>query len=161
MESLNLSQKQLSKLENSLSKCTDVRIFKRTLGLLEVARGKPISQVASLLGVDRRSVYNWIKVYKSSPTLKSISDAPRSGRPSLWTQDIVRCLEAALMNRPDDYGYRAMGWTTSLLREHIVAYKGIKIADDTIREKLHELGYVWKRPRYVLLPDPDHDKKNA
>ena len=31
----------------------------------------------------------------------------------------------------------------------------------TIRRELQQGGYVWKRPRYVLMPDPDREKKNV
>ena len=30
-----------------------------------------------------------------------------------------------------------------------------------IRRQLHDLGYVWKRPRYVLDPDSERDKKTT
>lgn len=33
------------------------------------------------------------------------------------------------------------------------------MSDVTIRRGLDQLGYVWKRPRYVLAPDPEREKK--
>jgi len=36
---------------------------------------------------------------------------------------------------------------------------GILYSSDTIRRRLHELDYVWKRPRYVLALDPEREKK--
>jgi hypothetical protein len=35
----------------------------------------------------------------------------------------------------------------------------VQVSDTALREQLHRLGYVWKRPRYVLLPDPEREKK--
>ena len=35
----------------------------------------------------------------------------------------------------------------------------MQVSDTALREQLHRLGYVWKRPRYVLLPDPEREKK--
>ena len=39
--------------------------------------------------------------------------------------------------------------------------KELSLSAATIRRHLHELGYVWKRPRYVLPPDPQQEKKNS
>jgi hypothetical protein len=53
------------------------------------------------------------------------------------------------------------GRTMELLREQLWQNVGEKYSDDTIRRCLHRLGYVRKRPRYVLMPDPKQEKKNA
>jgi hypothetical protein len=35
------------------------------------------------------------------------------------------------------------------------------LSDETIRRELQRLGYVWKRGRYELEPDPEEEKKTA
>src|SRR5207302_4773834 len=42
---------------------------------------------------------------------------------------------------------------------HLAAWDGRWWSDTTVRRQLHELGYVWKRPRYVLQPDPRRARK--
>jgi transposase len=55
---------------------------------------------------------------------------------------------------PDRFGYSATGWTVPLLQSHLARWDLDGFCDATVRRQLHALGYVWKRPRYVLDPDP-------
>jgi transposase len=52
-------------------------------------------------------------------------------------------------HRPADFGYRHTSWTTELLIEQL-GREGITASDSTVRRALHEAGYRWKRPRFVL-----------
>jgi transposase len=47
------------------------------------------------------------------------------------------------------------------LRQQLASWDGSWLAQDTIRRQLHQLGYVWKRTRYVLPADPEGEKKNG
>jgi hypothetical protein len=46
-----------------------------------------------------------------------------------------------------------------LLQGEIERCSGQRLSDDTLRHELDRLGYVWKRSRYVLDPDPQRQKK--
>jgi hypothetical protein len=35
------------------------------------------------------------------------------------------------------------------------------VSEYTLRQKLHQLDYVWKRYRYTLKPDPLREKKKT
>ncbi|HTU18301.1 MAG TPA: hypothetical protein VMG10_09610 [Gemmataceae bacterium] len=52
-----------------------------------------------------------------------------------------------------------MSWAVPLLQEHLFQHGGRWLSDDTIRRELDRLGYVWKRFRHVLPPDPEREKK--
>jgi transposase len=60
MDSLILTPWQRRHLERQLKTTPDARLYRRTLAVLEVDRGKPIAEVARTLGVTPRSVYSWI-----------------------------------------------------------------------------------------------------
>jgi transposase len=62
--------------------------------------------------------------------------------------------------QPDQLGYQAVVWTVELLSFHLQKKTGIKISSTSLRRQLHEKKYVWKRPRYQLLTDPQKRKKN-
>ena len=62
---------------------------------------------------------------------------------------------------PDQLGYPAVNWTVPLLREALQDGTGHWVSDDTVRRALDRLGYTWKRPRYVLDPDPELENKTA
>jgi transposase len=96
------------------------------------------------------AVYNWVKVYGSTRNPSTLIDRPRSGRPTFWSEDRQAILREALSRSPDDWGYKAVNWTVSLLREHIERIGGRKPCDSTVRRELHRLDYVWKRYRHEL-----------
>src|SRR5207302_1981757 len=107
----------------------------------------------------RRSVYNWIETYLRNPDASTLVDSSRPGRPRLWTQEQQSLLRHLLETTPDRLGYFAVNWTVPLLQEQIEQATGARFSDETIRRALRADDYAWKRPRYVLEPDPDREKK--
>lgn len=146
-------------LRSQLRSAHNARYYRRVLALLELDRGKAVAEVADTLGVTRQSVYNWANSFAAYPAPDALQDRHGTGRPSAWTDDLRAFLLASLEQRPDDLGYAAVNWTVSLLQEHLECYGGRRLSDDTIRRELDRLGYVWKRFRYVLPPDPQREKK--
>jgi transposase-like protein len=58
---LTITPGQRRELQRVLEQTQDARLYRRTLAILEVARGTPIAQVARTLGVSRRVVYYWLE----------------------------------------------------------------------------------------------------
>jgi transposase len=161
MDRLTLTAWQRRRLQRQLHTARDARLYRRTLAVLEVSRGKPIPEVAQALGVTARSIYHWIDAYTQAHDPEALADDHRSGRPSLWApahRDLLRML---LDLSPQQLGYAAAGWTVPLLQEHLEQCTGRWFSDDTIRRELQRQRYVWKRSRYVLDPDPELEKKKA
>ena len=159
---LALTHWQRRRSERQLATTRDAAVYRRTFALLEVSRGTPVAQVADRLGVARRTAYNWIETYREAGDPLALADSPRSGRPSLWTEDVRRSLRSLLADHaPDELGYPAVNWTVPLLREQLWRGTGRTLSDDTIRRELQRASYVWKRSRYVLDPDPEAEKKTA
>jgi transposase len=161
MDRLKLNAWQRRRLRCQLRATRDARLYRRTLAILEVDRGRSVRDVAFSLGVEPRSIYYWIEAYLQDHDPASLSDGERAGRPSLWTEGLERRLLAAMAQSPQNLGYPSVDWTVPLLREHLGDHSGGPLSDDTIRRRLRRLGYVWKRPRYVLKPDPELEKKQA
>ncbi len=161
MSKLDLTPYERRKVLQQLHDTTDARLYRRALAILQIDRGKPVSEVAGLLHVSEQSVYNWIDRFREDRPAARLMDQPRSGRPSLWTEERQACLRALLDSTPERCGYFANDWTVPLLREQLLHCTGQDFADDTLRRELHRLGYVWKRGRYLLDPDPDLGKKTA
>ena len=159
MSSERLTLAQMQQLEDQLTHTDDVRLYRRTLALLMWGRGASVSEIASLLQVHRQSVYNWLTSYTSSADPACLRDALRCGRPPRWTTQTEALLADTIAVPPDQKGYLAVNWTVPLLQDHLEQESSTRFSDDTIRRALHRLGYVWKRYRYVLEPDPDLEKK--
>jgi transposase len=159
MDEWTVTEGQRHRLEQQLRRTADARVYRRTLALLEVSQGIPIAEVARTLGVSRQSVYNWLENYGRTHDPAALQEAVHPGRPKLWTTDLELLLHSLMTMSPDQRGYFATNWTVPLLQEELKHCGGAQVSDDTIRRELSRLGYVWKRSRYVLQPDPEEEKK--
>src|SRR5262249_36631516 len=133
--------------------------YRRLLALLDLDRGRAAAEVAASLGVTRQSVYNWACTFAARPDPAALRDHYGVGRPTAWSDGLEALLLDALRRRPDERGYAGVNWTVPLLQEHLERRGGVRLSDDTVRRRLDRLGYVWKRFRYVLPPDPEREKK--
>jgi transposase len=161
MSGLGLTAYQRRRLRRQLRAATDARLLRRVLALLEIDRGQAVGDVARLVGVSPQSVYNWIGRFQPQGDPAALADRYGVGRPTLWTEDRVTLLRSLLASAPERCGYFAVDWTVPLLQEQLARHTGQRFAEDTVRRELHRLGYVWKRSRYVLAPDPELEKKTA
>ena len=161
MSRLNLTTWQRRRLRRELTETLRLRFHRRALALLEFDRGKPVADIARMLRVSRQSVYNWIGAYCDAHDPADLVDAAQVGRPRLLDEDGAVLLRLLLDFSPQDFGYFATNWTVPLLQEHLQHTTGQHLLDDTIRRGLHRLGYEWKRPGYVLAPDPEREKNPA
>jgi transposase len=158
---LTLTPGQRRQLQRLLEQTQDARLYRRALAILEIARGTPIAQVARTLGVSRRVVYYWFEGYVERHDPADLAPGHSPGRPTLWTEEARALVQDLLAGPPTARGYYAGNWTVPLLQEELRHGTGDRFSDDTIRRELRRLGYVWKRPRYVLDPDPELEKKTA
>jgi transposase len=148
-------------LERELAVARDVAFFRRVFALLEIDAGRPLEDVARQLRVSARSVYRWIERYRAHASLEGLRRQPGQGRPLRWDERLEERLAAVLARCPRDFGYLATGWTIPLLQQVLAQGRPDEptLSEDTLRRRLHERGYVWKRFRYVLAPDPQREKK--
>lgn len=161
MSGFKLTLRQRQRLEQQLHQTRDLDLFRRTMAILDFSRGEPAARIAERLGVTPRSVYYWIAAYNASPRPAALATASRSGRPPLWTEQTSQTLQALLESSPQDWNYPATDWTAPLLADALERLGGRRFSRNTIHWGVHRLGYVWKRPRYVLEPDPELEKKTS
>jgi len=161
MRTFLLTATQRDQLEQQLRDTSEVGVFRRTLAVLEAADGRPIAAIARLLRASRPSVYQWLEAYRATLDPGSLADHRGGNHPTLWTEELRAVLAASLTGAPDHWGYPAVEWTIPLLQEHLARYGGVRPSAAALRQELHQQDYAWKRPRRVLDPDPEREKKTA
>lgn len=159
MSELRLTAEQCCWLQATLKHPPTAGYYRRAAALLALDEGQSVAEIAELLGVSRQSVYNWSQAFTQSPRLETLCDDFGGGRPTLWTDEAQALLSECFRQRPEELGYTGMNWTVPLLRACLHDRTGLLLSEDTIRRRLQGLGYVWKRFRYVLPPDPQREKK--
>jgi putative transposase len=114
---LTLSENDRSTLETLLSKGSlAVKVYKRATALLELERGKRLTEVATTLGVNYNTVAEWRDNYQKHG-LKCLEDAPRSGRP-IRIDGTQRAKITALACSDAPEGH--VRWSLRLLAEKVV-----------------------------------------
>jgi transposase len=159
MHFLHLTPQQRFRLRQRRATTHDAALLRRCLPLLQLDQGRSVAAVAADLGVARQSVYHWLDHYLASPTPRALHDRRGHAHVSAWDEELLAVLRCALERPPGRWGYRDLDWTVGLLQQHLARWDGRRWSDTTLRRQRHRLGYVWKRPRYVLLPDPQRTRK--
>jgi transposase len=157
MTNLALRGKQRPALENIVAHTTDARMLRRAYALLECANGISPQEIATQLGVERQTIYNWanrLQERKDLPFAQRLDDAPRSGRPCTAQGIIDDWLDEIIDTDPRLLGYRATVWTAPLLVHYLVEHHQIDVSCQSVHLALARLRIRWKRPRYGLALRP-------
>lgn len=144
------------RLKRSLSVAREVRLYRRLEALLLLAEGHSISETARRVRVQRTTVQRWQARYLSDRDLQALADRPRHGRPRLARALTPRRLAAALQQDPRACGFGATSWTVPLLTRYLCEHGHLTLSPRTLRRRLHESGFRWKRPRYVYRGRAPH-----
>jgi transposase len=144
------------RLLRALRQARRAREYRRIEMLLWMAEGVSLCEAARRGHVDRASVARWRERYWAERDVAALTDRPRSGRPALVPELTNERLDAILAQDPRACGYQATGWTVPLLMHHLEHCHGWRLSDRTLRQRLHDGGYRWKRPRYVFSRTAPH-----
>lgn len=153
MAMVNLTASHRRRLRQLARQGRDARLVRRAQALLWLEQGEGPTEVAQRLGVTRQSVYNWVRRIKQKATkavAEGLADRRRPGRPPVKRQAVQRVVEEVMEAHPTEYGYHALGWTSPLIGHHLKQTQGFEVSQSTVRRCLRQMGYRWKRPRYVL-----------
>jgi transposase len=78
----HLTRQQRFRLRRLLRTTADLDAYRRALALLQLDRGKTVTDVAVMLEVSRRTVHRWVGLYWDRPAGRSLITHHSTGRPS-------------------------------------------------------------------------------
>lgn len=137
----------------------DGRLVRRAQALLWLGDGECVSHVAQRLQVSRQAVYDLVARFQERaglPMRERLQDQPHPGRPATARAAVSQTVQELLPQPPADFGYRAQDWTVGMLRAQVVRRGGGAVSTTTVTRALHDAGYRYKRPRYVLVRRDPH-----
>jgi transposase len=146
--SFSLKPAQRKSLLRCYRQHADPAVRQRAHLILLLADGHPWSLITSVLYCSPRTIALW-KARFEDGGVDALIGRPY-GAPARWSEQAETILQKALAQTPDEFGYRAVSWTVSLLRDHIQQHWGQTPSGEQVRRRLRELGYVWKRPSHAL-----------
>jgi transposase len=159
MSGSTISSEALASLIQLRDKTENVASHVRLTAVIAAYQGASISGLSHILGVNRTSIYPWIRQHQKCQRAEILLRRSGSGRAMLCGEDEERVIAQALESYPTDWGYSSYAWTAPILCRHLFRMTGVSVTARTVRRTLQILGYAWKRPRYLLAPDPDAEKK--
>ena len=159
MSGITISKEGLAGLIELRDRTDDVAAHVRLTAVIAVYQGVSISEMSRILGVSRVSIYAWVRQHRRAHRADILLRRSGSGRSTLCGDDEERVIAQALESYPIDWGYSSYAWTAPILCRHLFRMTGVSVTPRTVRRALLTLGYAWKRPRYLLAPDPDAEKK--
>ena len=151
------------RLTAALAQAEDVKFFRRLQVVLYLAEGGSVDTAAHFARVDRSTVHRWLQLYQQARRPEDLRDEARPGRPREAEDLDADWLAEVLARDPRTLGYRATGWTVPLLTTHLNQECGCPVSERTLRRRLEQHGWRWKRPRYVYHERAPHigQKKGA
>ena len=148
-----LTARERDVLRTVVNSTRDAKPLRQAQVLLALDAGEKAHHVAQRVGINRSTVFQWRREFidrRGEPAADRLGDRPRSGRPRTARNAATKHVVALMDVSPQEFGYRHTVWTVPLLRSHLGRVEDVKVSVTTLRRTLRDLGYSWKRPRYVL-----------
>ena len=121
-------------------------------------QGYSPTKIGDIFGYCAATVRMWLERYQEKG-LAGLQDEPRSGRPPLTSPEEDQHITATAEQSPTAYGYKVGFWTIAMLLTHLVQLLGVQLSPTTLRRRLHEAGFRWRRPRLFPAQKEDPEKE--
>src|SRR4051794_38789445 len=124
----------------------------RSRAVLAVERGQPLSQVAQAFGVNRTTLFRWLRRFETQGS-RGLERRAGSGRPRLLDAFDMEALNDVVLEPASHFGFETDLWTVRRLRQVIRDQYGVTLSEDTVWRRLRDAGFTYQKPerRYFEL----------
>jgi transposase len=156
---IQLTPAQEGALKHLYRRTDNADVRSRCQMILLSAQGRSAAEIAVLTFFDQDTVLFWFDRYEAEG-LPGLQDRPRSGRPPKMTGASRDNLQQAADQEPREVGQSFSVWTCRDLAHYLVQKGHLRVAAETVRRHLWNLGFRIVRPVLsIASPDPDYDAK--
>jgi transposase len=150
-----LSTDERLSVEQAIKNHPDLRVRERARIIRLLDKGYKPEAIADLLAISEGQVYWWHKRWQAEG-LTGLADKPRQGRPTVATEALLSRLERLIETDPQAIGYAFTVWNVPRLLAHLRQVLGVTMHENTLRNLLERMDYVYRRPKHDLsnLQDP-------
>jgi len=133
------------------------RSVRRAHVLLLLAEGHPVRFIAAVLFCSFDLIASVRRDYRRGGVTAALGDERVIRRVPWWYNSLLVWLTQFA---PTDFGLLRSRWSCEALALVLFERVGVDLGRESVRCILHEMGFVWRRPRPVVGPaDPDHGPK--
>lgn len=148
---MTLTESQNQDLEQAARHHGTPHVRVKALALLNLGRGKSVSEVAAAFLVSRQSVYQWRSRFLDGGVSALEVRTGRGRRAQADPEE----LERYALQAPDNFGVRQARWTLQALANVVPSLRGF--SPSGMKRALDRAGFGYKRGQPVQRsPDPDY-----
>ncbi|CAN5658814.1 hypothetical protein BH23THE1_BH23THE1_30470 [soil metagenome] len=160
---LELSKIQKKELLSFMKSTRDKEEYRRAYAVKQKMEGMPYRATAKDMGVNYRSVYDWIDNYRKYG-LDGIRNKRKNGgrKPVISTaknKEMIK--DIVLYKSPQTFGYLKNTWSIRLLAIYLSSLLGINVSPKQTWRIVHDLGIVYKQPKLELQKGDDYEEKKG
>jgi len=119
----------------------------RLTAAIAYKNGVSQTDLAEWYGVQRRTIYSWLKRLEQEPLDQAVQDDHRSGRPRKLSDDQQTQLEETLHNPPTEAEYDAPAWTPALVQQYLAETFEVEYSRPSCRRLMNEAGLRYRTAR--------------
>ena len=136
----HLDEISIEELHEALDNVEGNRPAQRLTAAIAYKNGISQTELAEWYGVERKTIYSWLKRLERRPLEQAVQDAHRTGRPRKLTDAQLTALEETLHEPPTAAGYEASTWTPALLQQHLQDSFDVAYSRSSCRRLMREAG---------------------
>jgi transposase len=145
-----LPDDQLHRLQDTFRTTTDRRLRDRIQIILMAHRGRPHGQIATDLGISRRTVPRWLNAY-AQRGLDGLRPGKAKGAAPKVPAELADEIKTWVVQGPAKQGLDRANWTYAELADHLFKTKGVQASRSTLGRFCRKLGVRVYRPTYRFL----------
>lgn len=147
-------------LQDALAEVDGKKPAKRILAAIAYKNGITQTELAEWYGVERRTIYSWLKRLDGKQIEQAVYDAHRSGRPSKLSAEQRETLKRILHQSPREIDYEALAWTPELVKQYMHEAFGVNYSLPSCRRLMKDIGLSYRIPGRSLTGYPDELTKS-
>ncbi|MCP4260160.1 MAG: IS630 family transposase [Planctomycetes bacterium] len=153
MITLCFSKHLIEKLQTLLRvayQANDFRLYRVVQGLLWLAEGRSIEEIAALLNVSKRTPYNWLKAFLSGGINWVQKERYQGrGRKSKLKKAQKKALYDMIVSGPEDNGFDCGIWNTAMINELIFRKFGVRYNPRYLSTLLKKMGLSYQKAGFI------------
>ena len=165
MITLSFSKSILEKLYENLLKAqrlSNIRLYRLAQGLIWFAEGIAAKEIAKRMGVDEKTIINWIKtfMYRGIDWLTGQHYLGR-GRKDKLTHEQKQTLTKLIKDGPEANGFHCGIWNSAMIGEIVWLKFGVTYNLNYLSSLLKKLGFSYQKARFVSDREEEEKYKAA
>ena len=149
-------------LHSFMKSTHDKEEYRRAYAIKQKMEGIPYRTIAKDMGVNYRSVYDWIDNFRKYGLDGGIRNRRKNGsrKPLISTEKNREMIKDIVLNKsPRTFGYLKNTWSIRLLATYLSSLLEINVSRMQTWRIIHDFGIVYKQPKLELEKDDDYEEK--